>query len=142
MAGRLWHVASERQPSRGTAMRSGALLMIAATVLAAMLTDDTIPQLVMVALSLGAFTAVAGDMRASVSTTLVGFVLFEGLLADRHGYPLLDFTATSWHLSVLMVAAGLGLGQRWLRHVRDDAALDTEIDNLLRRSCPPEGGTR
>lgn len=142
MAGRLCHLAAERQPSRGTAMRWGGLLMIAATVLAGMLTDDTTPQLVMVALSLGAFTAVAGDMRGSVSTTLVGFVLFEGLLADRHGYPLLDFTATSWHLSVLMVAAGLGLGQRWLRHVRDDAALDTEIENLLRRSCPPEGGTR
>jgi hypothetical protein len=50
---------------------------------------------------------------------------------------LLDGTAAGWHLSVLLAALGLGLGQRWLRHVRDDAALDHEIEDLLRHPGPP-----
>lgn len=111
----------------------GAVVMAAVTLLAAAVTDDTTAQLVMVAVTLAGFAAVVADTRTSAYTTAIGFVLFESLLADRHGYPMLDGTATGWHLSVLLVAFGLGLGQRWLRHVRDGAALDHEIEGLLRR---------
>ncbi|MFD0598799.1 hypothetical protein ACFQZ4_46255 [Catellatospora coxensis] len=38
---------------------------------------------------------------------------------------------------MLLAAFGLGLGQRWLRHVRDDAALDREIEDLLHRPGRP-----
>lgn len=124
-------------PSRAT-WEHGAAVMGAATLLAAVVTDDTTARLVMVAVFLAGFAAVVPDTRISAYTTLTAFVLFESLLADRHGYPLLDGTAAGWHLSVLLVAFGLGLGQRWLRHVRDDATLDREIESLLRRTGPPD----
>ncbi|BCJ75113.1 hypothetical protein CS0771_46570 [Catellatospora sp. IY07-71] len=111
--------------------------MAVATLLAGLVTDDTTAQLVVVAVALAGFAAVVADTRTSVYTTVIGFVLFESLLADRHGFPMLDGTATGWHVSVLLAALGLGLGQRWLRHVRDDAALDREIEDLMRRPGPP-----
>lgn len=139
MARRLRQGTMPRQAARRPAAGSGTAAMVASTVLAGILTDDTTAQLAMVALSLGIFAAVVPDTRSTLSAVVISFALFEGLLADQHGFPLLDYTTTSWHLCVLVVAAGLGLGQRWLRHVRDDAALDTEIHDLLRRSGPPAG---
>ncbi|GAA1408703.1 hypothetical protein [Catellatospora coxensis] len=111
--------------------------MAAVTILAAVVTDDTTAQLVVIAVAVAAFAAVVADTRTSAFTTTIGFVLFEALLADRHGFPMLDGTTTGWHLSVLLAAFGLGLGQRWLRHVRDDAALDREIEDLLHRPGRP-----
>ena len=115
----------------------GAAVMAVATLLAGLVTDDTTAQLVVVAVALAGFAAVVADTRTSVYTTVIGCVLFESLLADRHGFPMLDGTTTGWHVSVLLAALGLGLGQRWLRHVRDDAALDREIEDLMRRPGPP-----
>ncbi|MEU7823180.1 DUF4118 domain-containing protein [Catellatospora sp. NPDC049133] len=121
----------------GVSVGIGAAAMTAATILAATLTANETEQLLIVALAVGGYAATVADTRASLVTALLGFGLFNGFIVNRYGELSFDGTATWWNLSVFAVALGLGLGQRWLRHVRDNAAAEPEVTGLAGRRPAP-----
>jgi hypothetical protein len=105
--------------SFGVRVGVGAAAMTAATVLAAYCAGDPTSRMLIVAVAIGGYAATVADTRAGLATTLIGFGLYNGFLVNGYGKLSFDGTTILWNLFVFTVALGLGLGQRWLRHVRD-----------------------
>lgn len=112
----------------GIAVAGGAVAMAAATMLAALLFPAGAPGgLVLVALAVGWYGAAVADTRASLVTAALGFLLFDGFFANRYGELTWEGTTSLWHLTVFVLAVGIGLGQRWIWHACDSHVMDDEI---------------
>ncbi|MFC7247444.1 DUF4118 domain-containing protein [Catellatospora aurea] len=120
----------------------GAAAMSAATIAAAVLADDPTARMIIVAAVIGVYAATVADTRASLATTLIGFGLFNGFLVNGYGELSFHGTQTLWNLSVFGVALGLGLGQRWLRQVRDTADEAGADDPPRRPTTHPQHAPR
>lgn len=117
----------------GVNLAVGAAAMVAATAAAALLfpAAGESARLVVVCLAVGGYAALVADTRASLATAALGFLLFDGFLVNRDGELSWDGRTTSWHLVAFVLATGLGLGQRWIRHARADLAVDEELNEIV-----------
>lgn len=131
---RLTDVDAGRTPF-GVNLALGAVAMVGVTLLAGVCTTSPVGRLLLVTAAAGVFAAKVADTRASLLTALIGFLLFDGFLVNRYGELTWDGTATAWNLMVFAVAVGLGLGQRWIRHVQAQGAFTTEPTDLFRASA-------
>ena len=122
---------SAREDSFGITVGFGALVMVAATVVAAAMFPEVPARLVVVALAVGAYAAAVEDLWAGLVTAAVGYLLFDGFLVNRHGELAWAGTTSVRHVAVLAFAVGVGLVWRWIRAVRAEAAQDDELSELL-----------
>ncbi len=123
-------VASTRTPF-GINLAVGAIAMAVAAGVDAALFSGIAVQLVVMALAVGVYAALVDDTRAAVVTAGLGLLLFTGFLANRYGELTWDGTTTLWHLVAFILAAGLGLGLRWIRTAQAEAAVAAELGALL-----------
>jgi hypothetical protein len=81
---------------------------------------------------------VLADTRISLAVAGLGYLLFTGFLVNTRGELAWDGMSSLWHLLTLSVATALGLGQRWIRAVQADLAIDAELQDLLDQAEPGE----
>ncbi|WP_326562803.1 hypothetical protein [Micromonospora sp. NBC_01796] len=103
----------------GIRLGSGAALVVAATCLAAALFPPSAPlaRLLVVAVAVGGFAAVAPDPRADVAVTLLGFLCFTGFLLDRYGELHWHTGRSGGYLLLLAAATVLGAALGTIRRV-------------------------
>ena len=124
----------QTEPGRtpfGINLAVGAVAMVTAAFAAVAVSHDVPVRLAIVAAILALFAAVLTDVRASLATALLGYLLFNGFLVHRFGE--LSWAGTAWqlHLTVFAAAVGLGLASRRIRNARAGAAVTAEIDAML-----------
>lgn len=118
----------------GIDVAMGAVVMVTAMMTAAVLFPaavDVPARLVVVCLAVCGCVVKLADTRASLVTVGLGYLLFTGFLANRYGEVTWDGAASMWRLAAFAVAVGLGLGRRWIQHVRAGMALADEFDRLV-----------
>lgn len=115
----------------GINLAAGAGAMMASALVAPALFPDLPARLVVVALAVGGFAALVDDVRAGLVTGGLGYLLFDGFLVNRYGELSWTGTTSMWHVSVFVLAVGLGLAWRSVRRLRTRAALDAELDDLI-----------
>jgi protein-S-isoprenylcysteine O-methyltransferase Ste14 len=72
---------------------------------------------------------VAENRSAGPPVAAIGYLLFNGFLVNQYG--ILTWNTTSaWHIAVFVVAAALGLGVRYLRHLHAETVFDAELRQL------------
>ena len=120
----------------GIGVGIGAAVMVAATATAAALFPpaDVSARLVVVAVAVGAHAVIVADPRANLVTAVLGFLLFDGFLANRYGELTWNGTTSGWHVAVFVLAAGAGIGWRRIRTARADLALADELAGLVDNS--------
>jgi len=79
-------------------------------------------------LAVVAAAAVLTDVRASLTTAGLGYLLFNGFLVNRFGGLSWDGTAWPMHLAGFAAAVGFGLGLRRIRAARAEAAVAAEVE--------------
>jgi hypothetical protein len=118
-------------------LAAGSLAVVVAALIdsAAFSPDHRDARLAVMAAVVAAFCAVAG-WRSGLPVAAVGFLLFDGFLANRYGELTWDHKAGPGALGVIALAAALGLVVGWLRARSYRAALvirrsihDRSIDN-------------
>ncbi|HET6728577.1 MAG TPA: hypothetical protein VFG96_04110 [Jiangellaceae bacterium] len=111
---------------------AGLAAVTAAAVVAAALPDSRAPlRVVLVAAVVVACTALVPDIRVSLAVTVVAGLVVNGLLENHDGVVSWNGPQSVWPLVVLSLAAGLGLGQRWIRDARAEVAFDLALQELL-----------
>jgi hypothetical protein len=70
----------------------------------------------------------------------VGYLPFDGFLVNGYGDLTWDGTTSAWHLTVFVLAVGLGLGQRSIRHAGADLSVDGELNEILEYEKESHGG--
>lgn len=115
----------------GINLAVGSVAMVAASFAAAVVSSDVSARLAVMALAVGVCAALFDGTRASLATAGVGYLLFTGFLVNRYGELTWHGTTALWPGAVFILAAGLGLGQRWICAARAEAAVSAELDALL-----------
>ena len=108
----------------GINLADGAGVMVATVFIARAAVTEVTARVVAVALALGVYAALVDDTRASLATAGLGYLLFNGFLVNRYGELTWDGTTSTWHVTVIAAAVGLGLCRRWLRSSRRHAATE------------------
>ncbi len=98
------------------ALAAGSLTMIAAALIdsAAFPPHDTGDRLTVMAAVVAVF-CVVGGWRSGLPVAVVGYLLFDGFLANRYGELTWDHQTGPHAIGVIAVAAALGLVVGWLR---------------------------
>lgn len=122
----------------GINLAVGSVAMVAASFAAAVVSSDVSARLAVMALAVCVCAALVDDTRASLATAGLGYLLFTGFLVNRFGELTWDSATTLWTLLVFVLATGLGLGQRWIRAARAEAAVSAELDALLTKPISNE----
>ncbi|MEU4367740.1 hypothetical protein [Micromonospora chersina] len=104
----------------GFSIAGGSVLVVGAALLAAAaFTPAELPgRVLVIAAAVGAYAAVAADLRAVAAVSALAAATFVGFLAHRFG----ELTAPghAWSYAALIgIAAVLGVGCRYLRSVLD-----------------------
>ncbi len=105
--------------------------MVATVFVTAAVGTDVTASLVVLAIALWAYAAVVRDVRASLATAGLAYLLFDGLLVNGYGELSWTGTTSTWHVTVLALAAGLGIWMHRLRTTRVQAAMERELSELL-----------
>jgi len=98
-------------------LAGGCVGMIGAAFASAALfpAGDSGARLLVMALAAGAVAAIVRDWRACLGVTVFAALVYVGFLAGRDGE--LTVHGSAWAYTLLIVFAALiGRGQRWLRH--------------------------
>ena len=114
---------SKAAPPFGFGVAGGAVVGVTAVAAAAVLLPGSAAQLVLVAVAVGVYAAVVGDVRVSLVTAGLTYLLFDGFLVNRYGELSWDGTTSAWHLFGFALALLLGSGHRLARAARNWAAL-------------------
>lgn len=125
--------AQSGQAPFGIQVGAGAALMVSAAAAGALLfaDRDAAGRLIVVAVAAGGYAALVADTRAALITAGLGYLLFDGFLVNRFGDLTWDGTTSLWHLTVLTLVVGLGLGRRWIRHAGTDMDVDEELNKII-----------
>ena len=123
-------------------LAAGSLTMIVAALIdsAAFAPDDRGDRLAVMAAAVAVFCAVAG-WRSGLPVAAVGYLLFDGFLANRYGELTWAHQAGPHAIGVIASAAGLGLVVGWLRSSPYRAAptIRLSVDESRRRSGTRNG---
>jgi hypothetical protein len=118
-------------------LAAGSLTMIVAALIdsAAFAPDDRGDRLAVMAAAVAVFCAVAG-WRSGLPVAAVGYLLFDGFLANRYGELTWAHQAGPHAIGVIASAAALGLVVGWLRSSPYRAAptIRLSVDKSRRRS--------
>jgi hypothetical protein len=99
-------------------LAGGCVGMIGAAFVSAALfpAGDGIARLLVMALAAGVVAAIVRDWRACLGATVFAALVYVGFLTGRDG--VLTPHGSAWAYTLLIfLAALLGRGQRWIRHV-------------------------
>lgn len=111
----------------------GAALMVGSTMVAAVLFSmgEVSARLVVVAIAVGAYAAAVADVRASLATAALGYLLFTGFLVNQYGDLAWDGASSGWHLLVLALPAGLSLASRWIRAAKAEITRAEDLNEIF-----------
>jgi hypothetical protein len=110
---------------------AGLAAVTAAAVVAAAIPDSRASlRVVLVAAVVVACTALVPDIRASLAVTVVACLVVNGSEEIPNGVVPWNGPQSVWPLVLLSLAAGLGLGQRWIRAARAEVAFDLALQEL------------
>ncbi len=98
----------------GLAAGSVAMIVVALIDSAAFAPDQRADRLALMAAAVAVFCAVAG-WPSGLPVAAVGYLLFDGFLANRYGELTWDHQAGPRAIGVIALAAALGLTIGWLR---------------------------
>jgi hypothetical protein len=119
----------------GVELAVGAAVMVAATMVAAVLFLEPPARLVVVAAAIAGHAILVDNAGAAVAAGGLGYLLFNGFLVNRYGELTWDGTTSAWQMGLLALAAGAGLAVRWVRRARVRAAWPDEVAALLDTSA-------
>lgn len=117
----------------GIAVGIGAAVMVVAEQVAAVVFPpaDVWARLVVVSIAAGGYAAIVADVRASLVTAGLGYLMFTGFLVNRYGELTWDGTTSVWRVIVLAAAVGIGAGAGRILAVVADLAWEDELNELV-----------
>lgn len=123
---------TDRTETRGMALGAGAVLMVAATLVAAAIpAADPGWRFAVVAVAVGVFAAATLDQVVLAGVALIAFLLVNGFLVDRFGQLSWHGAADVWRALLLVVAGAWGLAAgeayRYVRALRAPAATGADV---------------
>jgi hypothetical protein len=110
----------------------GAAVLLTATAAADGLPASHAPaRILMLAAVVGCCAAALVDVRVTLALAGFAYVLATGLWSQQAATTSVTSAEGLWNLTVLGLAAGLGLGQRWIRATLADLDIDAELRDLI-----------
>jgi hypothetical protein len=125
----------------GIAVAVGAVTVVVAAIVAAFLpASAAAARLGVMAVALGTFAAATVDPPAVAAVTVLGWLVFDGLLVNRFGDLTWTGRVDERRLGVLVAAAVAGLAAGGLRRWAEGRRRDAELEALASGAADPEFG--
>ena len=138
----VWQRARRRRIPFEFALATGSLTMIVAALIdsAAFTPHDTGDRLTVMAAAIGVFCVVAG-WQSGLAVAAVGYLIFDGFLANRYGELTWDHKAGFHGVSMIALAAALGVVVHRLRSspYRTPHIIRPSSDHTVARSSAIDG---
>jgi hypothetical protein len=99
--------------------------MVVAAMAAATITGVS-ARLAVIAVAVAAYAAASTGVLAAAVTAGLGYLVFNGFLLNRYGELSWSGRASASQVVILALAVGGGRALRWLRRIRNPAAMDNE----------------